>query len=83
MKNKLIGIFRFILGSLGVAGAIYILVTTVALSRDNQDSLNEIADKLNTMDQQVKVNTKAIKNKPTVHQRHTNIIQQWMGSTLK
>lgn len=91
MKARLFNFIRFCLESIGVAGAIYVLLTTVAISRDNQDSLNEVADKLNSMDQQVKVNAKAIKStkiviqKVIVHERHTNIfgVEQWVAGKLK
>lgn len=79
MKKKLLNLLRFSLESLGVAGAIYVLLQTVMISRDNQDTLNEMATRIDFLDKDV-LKTYVL---PRVHVRHTWRIDQWQGSKLK
>lgn len=87
MKSKLFSIIRFIIESIGVAAFIFIMLQAVIISQDNQNTLNDIADKLNSVDLQVKANVIAIskKNKSIIHKHYSSFgsIQQWLGGTLK
>lgn len=93
MKQKIAKAFRFTLETFVYVFVTFMLYESVIVSQDNQNTLNEMADRLNGLNNQVaEVKTKVkLKTPPPtakivyIHKRVSGIqrIEQWVGSKLK
>jgi len=92
-KDKILKALRFIGETFVYVFVTFLLYESVIVAQDNQSTLNEMADRLNGLNNQVaEVKTKVkLKTSPQpakvvyIHKRISDIgrIEQWYGSKLK
>ena len=92
-KKKILSILRFAGETFVYVFVTFLLYESVIVAQDNQSTLNEMADRLNGLNNQVaEVKTKVkLKTSPQpvkvvyIHKRVSGIqkVQQWLGSKLK
>lgn len=93
LKQKILSALRFAGETFVFVFVTFLLYESVIVAQDNQSTLNEMADRLNSLNNQVaEVKTKVkLKNSPQtgnivyIHKRVSDIsrIEQWIGNHKK